>query len=922
MKPSNRNSIAKLSGLALILSIALFGIVLSLKKKDKVAIQFLDGPDKALLQNAYMIKDPNENRIPYERLKQLRSNSSFARNQEESRDFNWKNIDTEYPGRSRALYFQSTTQTLYSGAITGGLWKNTDYKSNSKWENIIGFNGVAVNCIAPDPNDENIIYIGTGESFTAFTNYRESTGLGNGIFKSTDGGTKWDRIDATDGFYYVNDLVVRNEEGVSVLYAAVGSGEYRGRTFVQEGLYRSADQGNTWSQVLPKIPGSEELYQVADIEIASNGRMFLGTMRNSKNNGGSIVLYSDDAVNWNVYNGFNNWVSGQGGYYAGRSLIKAAPSNPNHIYAVFSMGSENNLDQLRDFYTEIWQSLDGGLNWSMIPSSESIGVFSLPWHAMALAIDPNNENKIIVGGLDVYVLNDASSPDISYFDWIYLSNWASKFYAATPGISAEEKQAYLDRYVHADIHDIQFIGGSSDEVLITTDGGVFYSSNMGLTNSIDPENPVQEFPVFKTPNNGLNTSQYYYASLHPGKGRMEFIGGLQDNGSIYKNFTTGVNNEQNISGGDGGYSFFDSDNDNLKITTVYGNRFYIHIGNTTYSYGIINGLFVNPMDYDDESNLIYSNTATSSYGGLYTSLKGRYYDTLEVINVNKYLVTDDLGLDTLEFVKLNAGLEEAITAIRLVRSSAPLNKTAIIGTENGQVFKVEGLPYEAISTKIDDSKLPIGYISSIDVGSDVNTILVTISNFGLPSVWITTDGGSTWSDIERNLPDMPVRWGRLNPSDDNKVIIATEMGVWGLENVESENEEWKSYNIGLPLIRVDMIDLRASDNTILAATHGQGIFIGNYRQDGIEVVGVDQNQIENNKILFYPNPVKDVLYVPKTSGISNVKVFDMQGKLVLSSLISPDQSINVGTLATGTFIVKGYDVRGKEIALQKIIRTR
>ncbi len=896
---------------------------LSKKEALQASVQFLDGPDKALIQNTYMIRDPYSNRVPYERLKQIRRNKSSNRSKEENRDFNWQNIRTEIPGRARALYYQATSQTLFSGAVTGGLWKNNDYKNNAEWVLVEGFEGTAVNCIVADPDNENILYLGTGESFTAFVNYRESTGLGNGIFKSSNGGTSWEWIESTDGFYYINDLAMRVEDGVSVLYAAVGSGEYRGQTFVQEGLYKSIDQGQNWSQVLPKLPDSENIYQVSDIEISSSGRIFLGTMRNSVNEGGSTVLYSDDGETWFFYTGFNDWVrSSLGeGYYAGRSVIKASPSNPDHIYAVFSLGASNSLNQLRDFYTEVWQSLDGGVNWSNVLLKASI--YSLPWHAMALAVDPNNENKIIVGGLDVHVLNDASAGSITDLDWIKLSSWYAKFYADNPELNEEERQAYLDNYVHADIHDIQFIGNSSNEVLITTDGGVFYCSNMELTNVIDPENPIQDFPVFETPNNSLNTTQFYHASLHPGEGRMEAVGGTQDNGSIYQNFKAGQEVEKNISGGDGGFSFFDSNNDNLKITMVYGNRYFIHIDDEIYFDGIINGLFVNPADYDDESNLIYSNTATSSYGGLYPQLKGRYYDSLEIVNVNKFLKTPDLSLDTIEFVKLNAGLEEAVTAIRLVRTSEPLNKTAIIGTENGQVFKITGLPYGAASTKIDDSKLPSGYISSIDVGSNENIILVTISNFGLASVWMTTDGGLNWSNIERNLPDMPVRWGRINPSDDNKVMIATEMGIWGLEDVLEQSEEWKDYNTGLPAIRIDMFDLRASDNTILAATHGQGLYVGTYFQGESVVLAIESNDFIENKTIFYPNPVKDVLRVQADAEIADIQIFNMQGKLMLSSKINPSfNRLNISKLNVGAFIAKGYNTKGKLVAAQKIIRSK
>ena len=875
-------------------------------------IQFHDGPDKAFAFNSYMIRDRKTNQIPYEKLLTVKNELSNARVSVEARDFNWQQISTNTPGRARAMFYNPSSSTIFSGSVTGGLWKNASYKSNAQWSPVSGFEGSAVNAIAQDPNNLNRLYLGTGESFTAFINYRESTGVGNGIYVSEDAGTTWQLVASTSNFYYINDIVVRDENGTSVIYAAVGSGEYQRRTFVQEGLYRSDNQGASWSQVLPTIPNSTTIFQVGDIELGSDGKMYVATMRNSENLGGSTILYSDNGVDWSIYSDFNEWVNGLGGYYAGRSIVKAAPSNPNHLYAVFSMGYINNLDQLRDYYSYLWQSVDGGASWTEIELPG--GIFSLPWHAMALAIDPNDENKIVAGGLETYVLNDAST-SVTSIDWIQLSYWAALYYAEDPDLSFEEQQFFREKYVHADIHDIQYVNGSSNELLITTDGGVFYTSNMGLTNNINPENPIQEFPVFYGVLKGQNTGQYYHASIHPGNGRMEAVAGAQDNGSLYRKWADNDETEISISGGDGGYSFFDKDDENLKITMVYGNRYYIHVDDKVYFYGFVNGLFVNPVAYDDESNLAYSNTATSSYGGLFPGLKGKFYDTLEILNVNKYLLKSDLGLDTISYVKLNVGLTEAITAIGLSKSTSKLNKTAVIGTENGQVYKVAGLPYSANTVRIDNDQLPYGYVSSVDIGSNSNTILITISNFGIESVWSTTDGGNNWVNLERNLPDIPVRWGRFNPNDDNKIMIATEMGIWGLESISDPNEDWQSYNTGFPAVRVDMFDLRASDRRILAATHGQGLYVGVYDQGNEPPLSTNAPIKETP---FYPNPTNNVLNVSDNAGVSKVEIFNLNGQKVLSEQILQSGIIDVSAIAPGLYIVRGIDANGSVVRQQKI----
>jgi len=873
---------------------------------------FPDGPDKALLQNFLMIRDIQLNRIPYERLADYLTGDKTKRIADKNDiDFHWTNVESKTPGRSRSFLYNKKSNTIFIGSVTGGLWKKNDINNNTPWHYVDGYKGVSVSKIISDPQDETTMYIGTGESFTAFINYRESTSAGEGIFKSTDGGITWNKINSTSGFSFVNDMEFRIENGISALYVATGSGEYRGKKFIQEGLYKTINQGETWQQVLPAIDNTDNTYQVSDIEIASNGRIFVATTKNSNYQGGARIWYSDNGIQWHyyIYTGFQNDIKLEitnKQLTPGRTIIKVAPSNPNHVYAVFSSGNTNLLDQFKENKTEIAQSIDGGQTWTYIYSGDEI--FSLPWHAMAMAIDPNNENRILIGGLDLYVIQNTANQTTSV-DLIKLSNWTLLY---------DANRGEINNYVHSDMHEIQFVGKSSDEVLITTDGGIFHSSNMGRVQSIKPETPQSEYPKFSHLYQGLTTTQFYHASLNPNIGSKEILGGTQDNGSLYYNGT-----ETLISGGDGGYSFFDS-NDPVKITTVYGNRYFIHVkGNTHFVGKYYDGLFVNPTDYDDVSNLLYSNSATSKYGGDWYDYYNKFVDKLQIINVNKFLANGKFqDLDTSSFVLLNLGLREAISAIRLFKIPNQQSNTAIIGTENGQVYRVNGLPYNANAVKIDGNKLPIGYVSSVDVGTNVNHILVTISNFGLKKVWVTNDGGDNWINLERNLADIPVRWGRFKPGSDNEIIIATEVGIFGLEDISNPSEQWLSYNNGLPTIRVDMFDLRSSDNKILAATHGHGLFIGDYTPPK-SIYDVATTIIKNNleeNTYFYPNPTYDLIKLNGNDKITVVEIYNVSGEFVGKYKLSVERSLQIGQLKSGAYIVRGLNSNNHVEFTQRIVR--
>ena len=84
----------------------------------------------------------------------------------------------------------------------------------------------------------------------------------------------------------------------------------------------------------------------------------------------------------------------------------------------------------------------------------------------------------------------------------------------------------------------------------------------------------------------------------------------------------------------------------------------------------------------------------------------------------------------------------------------------------------------------------------------------------------------SWLEKESNLPDMPVRWGLIHPDDSNFALIATEIGVWETSNLLDNNTSWEPSSSGLANVRVDMLSIRESDNMVIAASHGRGLFYG------------------------------------------------------------------------------------------------
>jgi len=493
---------------------------LPIKEGKKIAKA--DRPDIAAIQNYYMTIDPYLKRVPTERLQQAYYITKKQQAQNDLKALNnliWEEIDSDMGGRTRALMWDPNdplSKKAWAGGVTGGLWFNNDVTSqSSSWTPISDlWDNLAISCICYNPNNTDEFYVGTGEAQTAITIYRESSGRGAGIWKTIDGGITWDLLSSTSDFAYVTDITVRNESGNSVIYAGVVSGVYKGsvhQSTPTDGLYRSDDGGTTWTQVLPNIPGETTPYAPADIEQTADGRLFVGTSGNLNGDGGATILYSDlgTSGSWTIFDNYKSTIEFDPVYnIPGRVILAASPSNANVVYALIGAGSTTETSE--GFGTYIGKYIirtdNKGASWTEknIPPDESNRNWAyLSWHAMTGAVDPNNEDKLFIGGLDLYASDDGSN------SWSKVSDWVLMYYGGG------------DEYVHGDHHAIKFKPGSSSEVIHGSDGGVFYASTAN-----------QSSPIYKEASKGYNTLQFYTCAIDPQAGSENYVGGLQDNGTL------------------------------------------------------------------------------------------------------------------------------------------------------------------------------------------------------------------------------------------------------------------------------------------------------------------------------------------------------------------------------------------------------
>jgi hypothetical protein len=168
---------------------------------------------------------------------------------------------------------------------------------------------------------------------------------------------------------------------------------------------------------------------------------------------------------------------------------------------------------------------------------------------------------------------------------------------------------------------------------------------------------------------------------------------------------------------------------------------------------------------------------------------------------------------------------------------------------------------------------------------------------------------------------MPIRWGIFHPQNYRQVMLATETGIWTTNNIDASPVFWTPNVTGMANVRVDQLNIRTSDNTVVAASHGRGLFTAIWDVE----VGIDNLQMKEFSI--FPNPVSDQLNISLTStGSKNIifRIFDPSGKLLMDedqgtlngSLI---KHLSVSNLASGVYFISIYEA-GKKVRTEKFIK--
>ncbi|HEY8687674.1 MAG TPA: T9SS type A sorting domain-containing protein [Chitinophagaceae bacterium] len=678
-------------------------------------------------------------------------------------------------GRIKAIWVDladATGNTVWVGGIGGGLWKTTNFKTNpTSWVPVNDFfTNMSIGSICQDPSNTNIMYFGTGERTNNIDAIR-----GAGVWKSTDHGVNWSLLSNTSTYYNVSKVLCDASGNlyVGTIAASGGTG----------GLFRSTNNGTSFTTI--SATGVDA--KVADFVISSTGRLHVCYGYRSASPG---YRYTDIPATV----ASNSWTSGTG--FPSTSATNqncVIACNGNTLYAV-PCNSSNAV-------SAIYKSLDGGANWTATttaPSNTGNYGFSSnqAWYCLGVDINPADANNVVIGSLNCYGTTDGGN------NWVQLSDWSSNYSGAATG-----------QYVHADQQIIKWF--AADELLVGSDGGIFYSADAGSS--------------YEDRNTGLNIKQFYSCDFHPTLTDY-FLAGAQDNG-CHQFVSPGINTTTEITGGDGAIVHIDQDETNYQFGAYVYNRYR----RTNDSWGSVGGFasvnfyrsgtvgspvdfgsFINPTEYDNTANIMYSG---SNAGEFFR------WTTAQTTAAGSYFFTSGSpAFPTGANVLSVSNMTGTVSSIKI----SPYTSNRIyLGTNNSKIFKIDNantFTGGSAGTDITGASFPAGAtISCITTGNNDNNLMACFSNYGVMNIWVSADGGTNWTGIDGNLPDMPVRWAVFDPTSNTKAWIATETGVWSTTAINGASTVWTA-SPGFPTVRTDMIKYRSYDQTLIAATHGRGLW--------------------------------------------------------------------------------------------------
>jgi photosystem II stability/assembly factor-like uncharacterized protein len=641
----------------------------------------------------------------------------------------------------------SDENSVWIGTASGGIWRTTD--AGMTWQvTSDGLCGLTIGAITVNPARPATVYAASGEPV-------ESIAQSCGIFRSTDGGVTWTNLGGAV-------LAQRDVYAIHLLASSASQPDASAILLLATngGMLRSTDGGASWSTAATGT--------FTDVVGHPTNSAILWGWKNSSTDGG-LWMTTNGGVAWSQVYAVNTGVRGE---------LAVSPAAPDRVWALHANANATFGGVYRhDVATRTGTMLSavGVVN----PSSSRIDFGSQSWYNLAIAVDPSNASRILIGGVRAFRSTDG-------------------------GASFSE----MATTIHVDWHALLFHPANPRRVYAGNDGGIFLSGDGGLT--------------FTSRNAGVAATLWYPGiAVHPTlPGAV--LGGLQDNGSFYSG---GRALFEGLTGGDGGFTAFHPTDPNVLWTECQWGGFNGCLYRTT----------LNPTTGQASIDYTAGSRLSSSYG---ESDRPRTQFIPPIAVAPRAASTAGYRLFAASYRLFSTDTEGAswnpptedltkggsgsISAIAV----APGDATVVyVGTSDGNVRRSTdaGTTFGPPGTG-----LPAAYIGDIAVASnDPQQALASVQTYTSNSqLWATLDGGATWTNITGNLPAVPAR-AVLRIPGSNRTYVGTAAGAFVAEVplvAPLAAPVWVRVT-GLPafVVVTDLV-YQAATQTVVAATYGRGLW--------------------------------------------------------------------------------------------------
>jgi len=688
----------------------------------------------------------------------------------------------------------------YVGAASGGIWKTTDGGLN--WKPVFDDQRVhSIGALALAPSDPEVVYAGTGESYI-----RSNVSIGNGVWRSTDGGANWTHV-GLEKTGRISRIVVHPTDPDTVYVAALG----HGYTPQQErGIYKSTDGGATWSQVLHVDEGTGASDLVMD---PFNPRILFAGMwslelkpwtRTSGGPGGGIYKSLDAGATWTKLEG-NGLPEGE----VGKIALAMTPAQHGRLYALIETGDGIPLDGEPTNTGELWRSENRGESFTLINSDRDLT------------------------GRGAYYTRMTASPDNPNETYFFSAAYATSIDGGRTTTNAAMGQA-----PNWDHHDMWVDPTNGDRQIVVGDGGLSISHNRG-SSWHRVQLPVAQLYHVTTdtevPYNVLTNRQDGPSMKGPSRSRSSsFFGGFigtglwHDVGGGESGFATADPEDPNIVwssasgyGALGGVVVrFDEKNRQFRQVEVWPERTSgMPAADVKYRFQWTFPLLISPHD----SNTVY----VASQHVHRTTNGGQSWE----------VVSPDLTLDDVSKQQFSGGLTGDNIGVEYANviyalDESPLQQGLLwAGTNDGLVHmsRDNGASWTNITDRIPGMP-EYGAVRNIEASEhDEGTVYLTVDAHEMgdfaPYVYMTTNSGKSWKKIVSGIEDSPLSYARMikeDPVNPRLLYLGTENALYFSLD---QGGNWHSLMTNLPSSPMYWMDIPKHFNDLVVGTYGRGIWI-------------------------------------------------------------------------------------------------